>query len=508
MSRNVRAIMDAAPDVTARNAWPDPDLRLVTNDRPPAPPLNNDALPAGWESWISEESAARACPRDYVAAGLIGAASGWIGNARRVAATADWTEPAHVWLALIGAPSTGKTPALKPVIEASRALERDAEPAWLEAMAKHDRDAEAAKACDKAWRESVREAATNGSTPPARPAGAESPALPPRPRAITMDSSTEELQQLLAEAPRGLLHVRDELAGWLGSFDRYGGNGADRAFFLECWNGGAYVCDRVRYHGAPIRIEHAALSIFGGMVPDRLRKVLAGANDGLAERLIYIWPDPVLVAPLADRGDFDATYRREILMSAARRLRALPMGSDYLNIPTPIAMRLDDDARLLFDEARCEWMELTREASGLTAGWAGKNPGRLLRLALVFELLAWTARGGDAPTAVSADAIARAAAYLDYAAKMLERVMAGVAMTEADADAAKIARHLLATRPVTLNERSLYQTQGFAWARDTERRAAALAVLAQEHWIRRPNAQGQGRPRGDWEVSRHLAEVP
>ena len=37
------------------------------------------------------EAKARACPRDYVAAGLIAAASGWIGNARRIAATADWT---------------------------------------------------------------------------------------------------------------------------------------------------------------------------------------------------------------------------------------------------------------------------------------------------------------------------------------------------------------------------------------------------------------------------------
>jgi hypothetical protein len=49
----------------------------------------------------------------------------------------------------------------------------------------------------------------------------------------------------VADASRGLFAVLDELAGWLGSFDRYGGDGADRAFFLECWNGGAYVCDRV-----------------------------------------------------------------------------------------------------------------------------------------------------------------------------------------------------------------------------------------------------------------------
>jgi hypothetical protein len=271
----------------AGDTWPEPDMRLVSDDRPPAPTLDDLALPAGWEAWITAEAAACACPRDYIAAGLIGAASALIGNAQRVAATADWNAPAHLWLAVIGAPSTGKTPALRPVIEASRTSERDAEPAWREALAQYQRDAEAAKARDKAWREKVRDAAAKGAPPPARPADAEEPARPPRPRVIAMDTTTEELQRMLGEAPRGLLYVRDELAGWFGGFDRYNGAGADRAFFLECWNGGAYVCDRVRYHGEPIRIEHASLSIIGGMVPDRLREVLAGADDGLAARLIY-----------------------------------------------------------------------------------------------------------------------------------------------------------------------------------------------------------------------------
>jgi len=197
--------------------------------------------------------------------------------------------------------------------------------AWREALAQYERDAEAAKARDKAWSEKVRDATADGAAPPARPADAEEPAKPPRPRVIAMDTTTEELQRMLGEAPRGLLYVRDELAGWLGAFDRYNGAGADRAFFLECWNGGAYVCDRVRYHGEPIRIEHAALAIVGGMVPDRLRKVLAGADDGLTARLIYIWPAPMPIAPLADRGDIEAAQRRDTLIGAARRLRALPM---------------------------------------------------------------------------------------------------------------------------------------------------------------------------------------
>jgi hypothetical protein len=331
------------PSATDEN-WPAPDLRLIHDDRSPAPVLEDDALPAEWEPWIAGEAKARACPRDYVAAGLIAAASGWIGNARRIAATADWTEPAHLWIALIGAPSAGKTPALQPMIAASRALERDAEPAWHETLARYERDAEAARANDKSWREAVRSAAADGSPLPNRPPGAEEPVAPPKLRLMTMDTSTPELQRLLSENLRGLVHVRDELAGWLGGFDQYGGNGADRAFFLECWNGGAHVCDRVKFHSAPVRIEHASLAILGGMVPDRLREALADADDGLAARFIYIWPELTPITPLADR-DTEATGRRDKLLSAARRLHGLVMGADDRGVPTPGALRLDNDAR-------------------------------------------------------------------------------------------------------------------------------------------------------------------
>src|SRR5262245_61764491 len=146
MSReNVRAIVREAREMTTRDTWDEPDMRLVKDHRAPAPSLEDDALPTGWEGWIAAEAEALAAPRDYLAAGLIGAASAWIGNARRIMATADWNEPAHLWVAVIGAPSTGKTPALHPFIGASRVLERDAEPAWREDVATYERDAEAAR---------------------------------------------------------------------------------------------------------------------------------------------------------------------------------------------------------------------------------------------------------------------------------------------------------------------------------------------------------------------------
>jgi hypothetical protein len=62
----------AAPQMAARHSWPKPDMRLVDDDRAPSPALDEDSLPAGWHSWVIAEAEACACPRDYIAAGLIG----------------------------------------------------------------------------------------------------------------------------------------------------------------------------------------------------------------------------------------------------------------------------------------------------------------------------------------------------------------------------------------------------------------------------------------------------
>jgi hypothetical protein len=266
-----------------------------------------------------------------------------------------------------------------------------------------------------------------------------------------------------------------------------------------------------------LRIEHASLAIIGGIVPDRLREALAGADDGLPARFIYVWPEPTPIGPLREGGDADAAKRRAMLENAACRLRPLNMGANDHGQSTPIALRLDSDAFRLFDEQRQEAMREAQSASGLTAGWHGKNPGRLARLALVFEHLAWAALddGTPEPANVSADAVVRAGGFIDYASAMFERVIGGLAVGRAEADAAQIARHVLAVaqaappyaRLKPLNERALYQMPGFSWARDKKRRAGALTVLRNAAWLRPLEADRYGRPRGDWEMNPRIAKV-
>lgn len=501
----IRRIVSTSVDLRVDDTWPEPDMRLVEDERVPAPALDEDVLPANWGRWIADEANARGCPRDYVAAGLIGAGSEWIGNARHVAPTATWTEPPHLWIALIGAPSTGKSPALRSIVDAMRAIEREAEPAWRDACSRHAAVAEGAQAIEERWRESVRQAINQGAVPPDRPVGAEAPPVPPMPRLMAMDATTEELQRLLAGQPRGLLYIRDELIGWLGNHDRYGGRGADRAFFIEAWNGGAYVADRVKNHGAPVRIDRVSLAILGGLQPDRLREVLEGKDDGLTARFLYVWPEPPPILPLSD-DDPAAAARQQRLISAAQRLFGLATDKTRSSEPAPGILQLDVDGFRLFDELRQEAMRRAQTSRGLAAGWHGKTPGRALRLALVFEMLAWAAEGGREPNTVSADAMARAGGYLDYAALMLDRVTAGLAVGPVEADTAVIAQHIVRRRGASLNERLLYQSQGMAWLRDARRRGDALRELADNDWIRPAAAGSKGRPRGDWDVNPRIWE--
>ena len=79
------------------------------------------------------------------------------------------------------------------------------------------------------------------------------------------------------------------------------------------WNAGMVaVCVRSgKLSRTPVRIEHASLAIIGGMVPDRLREVLAGADDGLPRTLVCLFgPSRYRSGRYRERGATDAAEHR------------------------------------------------------------------------------------------------------------------------------------------------------------------------------------------------------
>jgi hypothetical protein len=110
----------------------------------------------------------------------------------------------------------------------------------------------------------------------------------PVPGPLLADNVTPEtLQQWMSGNDRGLLYVKDELAGMF-DFGRYssGPGTAERAFFLETYEGGPHIVGRMTRTTV---IENCGLAILGGIQPQRLADFKDLADDGLMSRFAPVF---------------------------------------------------------------------------------------------------------------------------------------------------------------------------------------------------------------------------
>lgn len=491
---------------TAPPAWGLPDMALAERDVLPPPAWPHALFPGDWGAFIDLAAEARGCPPDYVGLGLLASTAARIGNSRWGSPWGAWREPTALWACAIGQPSSGKSGGLDVAADALGEIEAAANDDWDARQREYRTRKQEAEERRAIWKGDVKEAAKRGVAAPMEPDGAREPAEPARRRCLTTDPTTEKAGRLAAENPRGLLLLRDELAGWIGGMDRYGGGaGADRAFWIEAYGGRRWTPDRVKDGASGIDVRHLTWSVLGAIQPDRVASLLmSGDDDGLTARFIYAWP-----APLRPRRPERAPPRGR-LAAALRRI-----GEMEWQEPEPVILAFTPEAADMMQEWRGQVADMEGEASGLFLSWIGKLPGFALRLAVVFEHLDWLASPGAAPPAeIGADAMARACGFLsDYAAPMARRVFGEAALPQSERDARRLARWYLrlpTPRPELLNAKALRRMAGGPGIATAERIDAALADLAAGEWCRpAPSRAGDapGRTRKDWAMNPALREA-
>src|SRR5260221_13345501 len=149
---------------------------------------------------------------------------------------------------------------------------------------------ELGKAARQRWLERLREAERRGTRAPPPPLLIV-PLQPQAPRLRQHDVTIEKVAELLAHAaPKGLLIVRDELAGWIAGMNAY--NGGGRSFWIEAYGGRPYRVER-KSDPNPIAAPRLAVAVYGGTQPDKLARLLREGDDGLLGRLLWLWPEPI-----------------------------------------------------------------------------------------------------------------------------------------------------------------------------------------------------------------------
>ena len=402
----------------------------------------------------------------------------------------NWLESARLWVALIGEPSTKKSPVLDAAI---RPL------AVINAGLRREYDAAKGK-----WDKLSKEEKEQTDEPVLR-------------QTILGDTTIEAAQVALRQNPQGLLCHQDELAGWFGAMDKYAGpRGAakDRGFWLTAFNGGAYAVDRVS-RGSSL-IENLSVCVLGGIQPGPIRTLAAdGHDDGLFARICPLVISTAGVGRDEPMPDAEKAYRS--LVEALHRRQPEP--ASRFNGYSPPVLRFDDGAQTIRQNLEAKHLELQKSFETINrklAAHIGKYDGLFARLCVTWHAVE-NAGWEVLPCTIKEDVAARVDRFLHgFLLPHAIAFYAGILGLSDDHDSlAAVAGYILARRLSVVTNRDVQRgnrTMRGLERRDVQRIFQQLEALGwlhevpsrrvtdPPHWAVNPMCHQLFRHRGHFEA--------
>lgn len=299
------------------------------------------AFPNALADFVADVAATTNTPPDYAGCFALSVAAGAVGATRAVEVKKGHIQRSSLYICAVAQKGSGKSPALDAV----------ATPVY-ERQSGYHRDKEKKK------------------------------------KAFVSDVTAEKLAEVLNDNPRGALMIRDELAGWLMSFNQYkaGGKGSDRQFYLSAWSGAAVSVDRKNKDADPLFVRFPCLTVVGTIQPAVFDRFRGDADDGFYDRVLFCYPDEL---PLVGErwGEID-DKRADRWAEAVRDLSDVPMPESDKG-PHPKFLTLSGAAKGVWKEWT-EWVAATCNAADfdpVLRGPAVKLSGYAARLGLVAHML-------------------------------------------------------------------------------------------------------------------------
>jgi putative DNA primase/helicase len=237
-------------------------------ERIPFPAFPWDSLPPRWLEHFEDLAESLAVAQEGVVSSSLAVLSGAIGNHLQVSPKPGWKSSVAIWMALVGDSGQGKTPIIRNLMQGLYTSQQEAFDAYQSEL--------------KAFEENASKKGESSLTPPKLT------------RYFTTDPTLEALLCLLAENPRGLILVKDELASLVCGFNQYkpGGRGNERQHYLSIFSGSPVIPDRK--YAEKVYVPNPCLSLLGGiqrrLVPDILGP--EAFSDGLIYRFLFLVLNP------------------------------------------------------------------------------------------------------------------------------------------------------------------------------------------------------------------------
>lgn len=453
----------------------------------PVPKLDENFLPAALRDAVIDLADRLQCPTDYLAVAMLSAAGAIVGNKVGIFPYANdesWEVYPSLWGGVVGDPGSKKTPSLQHAHRPLQHLERMASQKYAQDMQTYKQAMIQHEKALAIWNKN--KSIGLMPTPPVEPK---------RERYVIHDSTYQALGVILADNPRGILALADELSGLLQSLDTAGQEAA-RGFYLTGWSGtGGYSFDRIGR--GSISLDRYCLSVFGGFQPDRVKAYVqfsqrgSTKNDGLLQRFqLLVWPDPMGNFQFVDRPP-----NKTAIDNYHQAMLALPKLTEQ---PFSSATRLTNGSQLLHFTATAQqvfnsWY--VQNETMLTSGVLdsarqshfAKYRSLVPALALLFHLL--EAHTGP----VCEDCLHRAISFAKYLKKHADRIYDSVTGQDSAAIRGLAERLLNGQLPDGFTARTL-MLKGWAGLSTKEQAHNAIEALVEYNWLVETEVRSGGRP--------------
>jgi hypothetical protein len=481
------------------NGWPEPDWSILEDHRGELPGFPLGCLPTPTSAWVTRAARGAGVTPAHVAVPVLGVVGGLVGCARKVQASASWSEPLAMWTGVVGYSGSGKTPGIEVVKRTLTAIENHWQTNIAELARQHQERAALAKAQQRQWRKQVQQALAKALVPPPMPLAAQLPGPFTPPRLFITNATIEQIVPLLAARPRGLICMIDELSGLFLNMRRYGG--CDEPFWLSSWSGGREVVER---RSGSQAVDHLLVGLVGGFQPDALARCFRGDRLGMYARLLFTWPEEPGYAPLTDEieeldPDFVHALSRLVDLSAEESGRLLQSKIPLTRI-----------ARMAFEGFRQKNDVARKRHEGREREYLSKAPAHVLRLAGSLQFLNWAVRGGAEPDQVDEEYMRRAIQLWDgYFLPHAYACLRLIGITDKHADARTVLNWLRNSRRATISREEV-RTDALRRRLDDQETGSLLGDLERLGWLRRvtPGLREIGRPRVRWAVNPQLWSAP
>jgi hypothetical protein len=314
------------------------------------------------------------------------------------------------------------------------------------------------------------------------------------------------LAEVLEDNHRGVLLARDELSGWLSSFQRYKGKagGSDLPHWLEAYRAGPWIIDRKSAERKTSFIPRAAVSITGGLTPGILGRALSQEflDAGGGARLLMAMP------PTARKRWSDASVAAEVeraYESLLDRLFSLESDKDG----APLVVRMNPEARECWIRFFNQWAQEQANSEGELAAAYSKLEGCAARFALIHHVVANVARGknpergaddalcntDDAWQEITPESVQAGAALAWWFGREARRIYTTLSETTEVREARRLIEVIQGRGgEITARELQRSNCRKYHTAEDAEAALNTLEQAALGVWIDRPTGPKGGQP--------------